>query len=104
MRNYLDPKKFYKSSDAPSQFAQRGTVISSNAEYFSSRMTKKEQRTTLLDEVMADGSGRKYVKRKFGEIQKKKESGGKKWRKGMEKKRGSNMQGNIFSGSRKKFS
>ena len=67
-------------------------------------MTKKEQRTTLLDEVMADGSGRKYVKRKFGEIQKKKESGGKKWRKGMEKKRGSYMQGNIFSGSRKKFS
>eukprot|EP00518_Triparma_eleuthera_P018198 CAMPEP_0197554746 /NCGR_PEP_ID=MMETSP1320-20131121/11938_1 /TAXON_ID=91990 /ORGANISM="Bolidomonas sp., Strain RCC2347" /LENGTH=363 /DNA_ID=CAMNT_0043115665 /DNA_START=178 /DNA_END=1266 /DNA_ORIENTATION=- len=81
MRNFLDPKKFYKSADTPSNFAQRGTVIESGAEYFSSRLTKAERRTTLLDEVMSDSATRKYTKRKFGEIQTKKESGGKRWKK-----------------------
>ena len=74
MRNFLDPKKFYKSADAPSKFAQRGTMIESGSEYFSSRLTKAERRTTILDEVMSDAAARRYTKRKFGEIQTKKES------------------------------
>lgn len=107
MRNYLDPKKFYKSNDEFSPFAQRGTIIESGSEFFSSRLTKAERRQTLLDEVMSDRKTRNYVKRKFGDVQEKAASGGKKHWKMMQKKKKnktSPMTGNIFSGSRKKFS
>ena len=101
MRNYLDPKKFYKSSDKPSPHAQLGTVISNGAEYFSSRLTKAERRSTLLEEVMADESTRRYAKKQMTKIQKGKESGGKKWRRGMEKKR--EKDGNAFRSRKKTF-
>ena len=107
MRNYLDPKKFYKTSDEFSPFAQRGTIVESGAEFFSSRLTKAERRQTLLDEVMSDSKTRKYVKRKFGDVQVKSESGGvKSWKQRQNKKISKNtpLNGNLFSGSRKKFS
>lgn len=106
MRNYLDPKKFYKSNDEFSPFAQRGTIIENGSEFFSSRLTKAERRQTLLDEVMSDHRTRKYVKRKFGDVQAKAESGGKKhWKQQQRKKKNksSPVAGNLFSGSRKKF-
>jgi hypothetical protein len=101
MRNYIDPKKFYKSSDKPSNFAQLGTVISHGSEYFSGRLTKAERRTTLLDEVMSDRGTRDYASRKFKEVQKKKESGGKKWRKSMDARR--SKAGNVFQSRKKTF-
>ena len=66
MRNYLDPKKFYKSSDSFSPFAQRGTYVGSGAE-----LSKRAKKGNLLDEVMSDAKTRRYIKRKFGEVQEK---------------------------------
>jgi hypothetical protein len=70
-RNYLDPKRFYKSSDQTSQFVQIGTVVEGPTEYFSSRLSKKQRRTNLVDELLADGSS-KYAQNKFKKMQQEK--------------------------------
>lgn len=71
-RNYLDPKRFYKSSDPTGQFVQIGTVIEGPSEFFSSRLTKKERRTNLVDEVLADTSSSQYAQNKFQQLQREK--------------------------------
>jgi len=68
-RNYLDPKRFYKSSDKASKFMQIGTVIEGNAEYHSARLTKKQRRTNLTEEMMADPATADYAKRKYAKMQ-----------------------------------
>lgn len=73
MRNYLDPKKFYKSSDhsraLPKHF-QMGVVIEGAHEFHSARLTKKQRRKTFTDEVMADEAVVQYTHRVAGNIQK----------------------------------
>ena len=64
-RNYLDPKRFYKSSDTPSTFVQAGTVIEGAAEFYASRLTKKQRQATLVQEVLADPSLASYAQEKF---------------------------------------
>jgi hypothetical protein len=89
-RNYLDPKKFYKSSDSfDNKILQLGTVIEGSHEYYTSRLTKRERRGNFTEEIMADEGVAGYAKRKFGEVQMEKErrrGGGKRGRVG--KKRG----------------
>jgi hypothetical protein len=90
-RNYLDPKKFYKSSESfEGKVLQVGTVIEGPSEYYSSRLVKKERRQNFTEEVMADAGVASYAKRKFGELQMEKErrrgGGGNKGR-GVGKKR-----------------
>jgi len=70
MRNHLDPQKFYKKSDKFHKFVQVGTVIEGSAEYYSSRLTKKERRGNFVEELMADDKIKSYAKRKYGQIQK----------------------------------
>jgi hypothetical protein len=81
MRNYLDPKKFYKSSDhhkkLPKHF-QMGVVVEGAHEFKSARMTKKERRQTFTDEIMADDSVRQYTKRVFSQVQAARSGRGKK--------------------------
>lgn len=80
MRNYLDPKRFYKSSDHKRSFPkifQVGTVIEGAHEFKASRVVNKERQNSLMNEVMADTKLKKYVKRKYSEIQTSKSSGGK---------------------------
>ena len=71
-RNYLDPKRFYKSADTPSKYVQVGTVIEGTAEFYSSRLTKKERRSNLTEELMADPVTADYTKRKFRAMQQEK--------------------------------
>uniref|UniRef100_A0AAV1UDD8 Fcf2 pre-rRNA processing C-terminal domain-containing protein n=1 Tax=Peronospora matthiolae TaxID=2874970 RepID=A0AAV1UDD8_9STRA len=72
MRNYLDPKKFYKSSDhsraLPKHF-QMGQVIEGAHEFHSARLTKKQRRQTFTDEIMADEAVVQYTHRVAGNIQ-----------------------------------
>ena len=69
-RGYLDPKKFYKSSDNfAGKVLQVGTVIEGSAEFYSSRLTKRERRGNLTEEVMADAGVAGYAKRKYRDIQ-----------------------------------
>lgn len=53
--------------------------MDSAVDFYSSRLTKKERATTILDELVKDVENRKYFKKKFLEVQEKKGSGGKKW-------------------------
>lgn len=59
-RNYLDPKRFYKSADnskkQASKFVQAGTVIEGNTEFYSSRLAKRQRRGNLVEEIMAESS------------------------------------------------
>ena len=75
-RNYLDPKKFYKTADSfDGKVLQLGTVIEGSNEYYTSRLTKKERRMNLTDEVMADRTVTEYAKRKYRELQAEKDVG-----------------------------
>lgn len=70
MRSALDPKHFYKKNDMkalPKHF-HIGKVVDSPIDFYSSRLTKKERKKTIVDELMADAEFTKYNKRKYKEI------------------------------------
>ncbi|KYQ51648.1 Deoxynucleotidyltransferase terminal-interacting protein 2 [Trachymyrmex zeteki] len=70
MRSALNPKHFYKKNDMkalPAHF-HVGKVIDSPMDFYSSRLTKKERKKTIIDELMADAEFTKYNKRKYKEI------------------------------------
>ncbi|XP_017880766.1 deoxynucleotidyltransferase terminal-interacting protein 2 [Ceratina calcarata] len=70
MRSVLDPKHFYKKNDlkALPKYFQIGKVMDSPLDYYSGRLTKKERKKTIVDELMADAQFAKYNKRKYKEI------------------------------------
>ncbi|OQS06750.1 hypothetical protein THRCLA_01221 [Thraustotheca clavata] len=64
LRNYLDPKRFYKSSDhkksnLPKVF-QVGTVIEGAAEFKSNRLSRKERQQTFTQEILHDQAIRSF--------------------------------------------
>lgn len=71
-RSYLDPKRFYKSSDSYGKVVQLGTVIEGASEFYSSRLTKKERRSNLAEEIMADRTVADYAKNKYKSMQQEK--------------------------------
>lgn len=79
MRSVLDPKRHYKKETAPiPKFFQTGTIVEGNTEFYSARLTRKERKKTIADELLADDKAKEYFKRKFVEIQQQKQSGKKK--------------------------
>jgi hypothetical protein len=69
-RNYLDPKRFYKSADSTKgKVLQVGTVIEGAAEFHSARLTKKQRRGNLTEEIMADPAASAYTKNKYRSMQ-----------------------------------
>lgn len=81
LRSVLDRKTHYKKDDLaskPPKYFCRGTIIAGPTDYYSSRMTNRERKSTLVEELMADSESGRYYKKKFLEIQEKKQSGGKK--------------------------
>ncbi|CCE82169.1 Piso0_002868 [Millerozyma farinosa CBS 7064] len=86
-RNAIDPKRHYKKEkwDTPKYF-HIGTIIEGNAEYHT-RMKKKERGQTLVDEILNDSDSKKFFRRKYSEIQERKESGGKKYYKNVKNMR-----------------
>ena len=70
MRAALDPSRFYKSHDHnPSRFVQVGTVVEGREEFATARLSKKQRRPNLVEEMMADERARNYAKRKYSAIQ-----------------------------------
>ncbi|XP_071879055.1 deoxynucleotidyltransferase terminal-interacting protein 2 [Bombus fervidus] len=70
MRSVLDPKHFYKKNDLKTipKYFQIGKVMDSHLDYYSGRLTKKERKKTIVDELMADAEFSKFNKRKYKEI------------------------------------
>ncbi|XP_064649815.1 deoxynucleotidyltransferase terminal-interacting protein 2-like [Lineus longissimus] len=73
MRRVLDPKRFYKNNDmkALPKYFQFGRVVESAADFYHSRVPKKQRKATMVDELLADAEFRKFNKRKYVEIQEK---------------------------------
>jgi len=78
MRNVLDPKRFYKHNDRKTlpKYFQMGTIMENSADYYSSRLTKKQRKQTLVDELLADAEFKNFQKRKYNEIQAKQRATG----------------------------
>ncbi|KAK9451708.1 Fcf2 pre-rRNA processing-domain-containing protein [Limtongia smithiae] len=89
LRNVLDPKRHYRREDSKEfpKYFQTGTVIEGPTEFFSSRLTRKQRKQTLADEILADAATKNYFKRKYDEIQASKTSGGKNHYKKVKKRR-----------------
>jgi hypothetical protein len=69
MRNYMDPKRFYKNPDKMGAILGVGTVIEGAAEYKSHRINRKDRKQTIVEEVMADRAIKGYTKNRFAGIQ-----------------------------------
>ena len=46
-----------------------GTVIEGPSEYFSSRLSRKDRKQTIVEEILGDQTLKNYSKRKYMEIQ-----------------------------------
>ena len=78
MRGVLDPKRHYKKDDVKSlapEFFQIGTVIEGPSEYFSSRLSNRERKTTLTKELLENERSTGRFKSKYRDIQAAKTSG-----------------------------
>ncbi len=78
MRDVLDPKRHYKKEGSKPripEFSQVGTIIEGPTEFFSARLTNKERKRTLVEEVLAGESSTQRFKSKYNEIQAAKTSG-----------------------------
>ncbi|KAF5242995.1 hypothetical protein FANTH_8400 [Fusarium anthophilum] len=75
MRGILDPKHQKKNlrASAP-EYSQVGEIIAGPTEFFSARLTRKERKKTLLEEVTRDLDSHKFTD-KYAGIQKQKTSG-----------------------------
>lgn len=90
MRNVLDPKRHYKKdgskNDVPA-YSQVGTIIEGPTEFYSSRLTKKDRKQTILEEVIAQEQDSGRFKRKYNDISAVRSSGKKSFYNGLKAKR-----------------
>lgn len=78
MRDVLDPKRFYKKEGGKPkipEYSQVGTIIEGPTEYFSARLTNKERKRTLVEEILVGENTTGRFKSKYNEIQAAKTSG-----------------------------
>lgn len=89
MRGAIDPKRHYRKDDSKElpKYFQMGTIIEGPTEFYSSRLTRKERKQTILEELMQDDKRKKYLKRKYLEIDVKKQSGGRGYAKKIKERR-----------------
>jgi hypothetical protein len=57
------------------EFSQIGTLVEGPTEFYSARLTKKERKRTLVEEVLSSGQALSKFKSKYNEIQERKSSG-----------------------------
>ena len=63
-------RRFYKNPDKIGKVLHTGTVIEGSGESRAARLTNKQRKQSLLEEVLADKKSRQYSKKKYLEIQK----------------------------------
>ncbi len=78
MRDVLDPKRHYKKDTSKSkipEYSQVGTIIEGPTEYFTGRLSNKQRKRTLVEEILEGENATKRFKSKYAEIQAAKTSG-----------------------------
>ncbi|KAI1808485.1 Fcf2-domain-containing protein [Daldinia bambusicola] len=92
MRDVLDSKRFYRKDNTRAlvpQFSSVGTIVEGPTDFFNARLTQKERKRTLLEEVLETEDATRKFKSKYGQIQEVKKSGKKgHYKKMMEKRYG----------------
>uniref|UniRef100_A0A3Q0QZR0 Fcf2 pre-rRNA processing C-terminal domain-containing protein n=1 Tax=Amphilophus citrinellus TaxID=61819 RepID=A0A3Q0QZR0_AMPCI len=70
MRGSLDPKRFYKKNDRDGfpKYFQVGTVVDNAADFYHSRIPKKERKRTMVEELLADAEFRQKNKKRYQHI------------------------------------
>ncbi|XP_066499847.1 deoxynucleotidyltransferase terminal-interacting protein 2 [Hoplias malabaricus] len=70
MRSAMDPKRFYKKNDREGfpKYFQVGTVVDNPADFYHSRIPKKQRKRTIVEELLSDAEFRSFNKRKYHEI------------------------------------
>lgn len=70
MRSALNPKHFYKKNDMKvlPKYFQVGRIMDSPLDHVNERLTKKQRKRTMVDELLADAEFQKYNKKKYKEI------------------------------------
>ncbi|KAH0500824.1 Deoxynucleotidyltransferase terminal-interacting protein 2 [Microtus ochrogaster] len=85
MRASMDPKRFYKKNDRDGfpKYFQVGTIADNPADFYHSRIPKKQRKKTIVEELLADSVFRRFNRRKYSEIMAEKaaNAAGKKFRK-----------------------
>ena len=68
MRGVLDPKRFYRSADdgmkLPKHF-QMGTLVEGAGDGWQNKLSKRERKGSMMQELMADATIRKRAKSQF---------------------------------------
>ena len=75
MRSGLHKDRFYKSNDNDNlpKFFQMGTVLDDATDYYSTRVNRKDQKKTILEELINDAKVKKFTKKNYAVIQEKEE-------------------------------
>ena len=83
MRASMKPKRFYKKNDDFPKYFQVRTIVDNPADFYHSRIPKKQRKRTIVEELLADSEFRRYNRRKYSEIMAEKaaNAAGKKFRK-----------------------
>ncbi|XP_013167276.1 PREDICTED: deoxynucleotidyltransferase terminal-interacting protein 2 [Papilio xuthus] len=70
MRSVMDPKHFYKKNDMEvlPKYFQVGRIENSALDHVNERMTRKQRKRTMVEELLADAEFQKYNKKKYKEI------------------------------------
>lgn len=71
LRSAYDPKTFYKKFDTTKfpKYFQFGTVVEGPTEFYSGRLTRKERKRTLTEEIMADPHLTAVRKKRYTKMQ-----------------------------------
>ncbi|KAL2918353.1 dTDP-fucopyranose mutase [Polyrhizophydium stewartii] len=72
-RAALDPKRHYKreSSKTLPKVFQIGTIVEVPTDFYSGRLTKRERKQTIVEELLTDAKAKAFMKRKTSEIREK---------------------------------
>lgn len=70
MRGSMDSKRFYKKNDRDGfpKYFQMGTVVDNPVDFYHSRVSKKDRKRTMVEELLADAEFRQKNKKKFQAI------------------------------------
>ena len=104
LRSAADPKRFYKRNDStklPTRFAV-GTVIEGATEFYSARLTKKERKQTMAEELLADKRLRAYRKKRVLQQQAAAGGGGVRKKPRAQKRGSSKATGSAFKREQKR--
>lgn len=75
MRGGLHKDRFYKANDSDviPKFFQMGTVVDDPTDFYSDRVPRKQQKKTILEELINDAAVKKFTKKNYSAIQEKEE-------------------------------